>query len=49
LDDAAQVLNITGRICETVSDYAYAGDAQLKTDFRAGRFALAFPLLKKEP
>ena len=43
-DDAAQALNITGRICEAVADYVYAGDAQLKADFRVGRFAPAFPL-----
>jgi len=44
LDDAAQALSITDRICEAVADYAYAGDAQLKTDFHKGRFAAAFPL-----
>ena len=44
LDDAVQALNIAGRICEAVADYVYRGDAQLKTDFRAGRFAPAFPL-----
>lgn len=26
-------------ICEAVADYAYAGDEQLKTDFRVVRFA----------
>jgi hypothetical protein len=43
-DDAAQALSIPGRICEAVSDYTFAGDAQLKADFRAGRFTPAFPL-----
>jgi hypothetical protein len=42
-DDVAQALNITGRICEAVADYRFAGNAQLKTDFRTGRFAAALP------
>jgi len=45
-DEAAQALKMTGRRCEAIADYKYAGDAPLKMDFRAGRFAGAFASLK---
>jgi len=37
-----QTLRLTGRVCEEVADYSYAGDAQLKTDFREGFFKRVF-------
>ena len=43
-DDVMRALNVTGRICEALAEYNYAGDEQLKSDFRAGRFTPAFPL-----
>jgi hypothetical protein len=43
-ESLAQALKLTGRVCEAVAGYSYAGDAPLKADFRAGRFAPAFPL-----
>jgi hypothetical protein len=45
-EGAAQTLTLTGRVCESVADYRYGGDAQLRMDFRAGRFNPAFPALK---
>ncbi len=48
-ESLAQALKLTGRVCEAVAGYTYAGDAQLKSDFRAGRFSLAFPSLKAKP
>jgi hypothetical protein len=46
-DEVAQVLNVIGRICEAVAGYRNANDAQLKVDYRVGRFAAAFPPLKE--
>lgn len=46
VDDIAQALKLTGRVSEAVAEYKYANDAQLKADFRAGRFGAAFLSLK---
>ena len=42
-----QVLSVRDRICEAVAEYSYTNDAQLKTDFRSGRFASAFPAVRR--
>ncbi len=42
-DDVALVLNLTGRVCEAVASYRFTNVGQLAQDFRAGRFAAAFP------
>jgi hypothetical protein len=39
-------LTLTGRLSDATVGYEYVNDTQLKADFRAGRFATAFPLLK---
>ncbi len=44
-DDVALVLNFTGRVCEAVAGYQFTNVGQLAADFRAGRFAAAFPQL----
>jgi hypothetical protein len=36
-------LDLTGRICESVADDGFRNVMQLSQDFRAGRFAAAFP------
>jgi hypothetical protein len=42
-DDVEGFLNVTGRIFEAVANYQFTNVRQLKADFRAGRFAAAFP------
>jgi hypothetical protein len=46
-ETVSQALSLIDRICEAAADYSYTNDAQLKTDFRAGRFAAAFPALRR--
>lgn len=41
-DDVALFLEVTGRTCEAVANYAFRNARQLEQDFRAGRFAVAF-------
>lgn len=44
-DDVSLCLRLTGRVCETLSRYRFTHVGQLAADFRAGRFAAAFPAL----
>ncbi len=46
-DDAARALKLTGRVSEAIAGYEYANDGQLTADFRTGRFAAAFPAVKR--
>ena len=41
--DIQMFLDLTGRVCEAVADYRFRNVTQLMRDFRAGRFAAAFP------
>jgi hypothetical protein len=45
-DEVTAALILNGRASEAIANYKYSNDAQLKADFRAGRFATAFPSLK---
>jgi len=46
-EDVTRALNLTGRVSEAIAGYRYANDGQLRADFRTGRFAAAFPALKR--
>ena len=41
--DIEMLLDLTGRICESVADYQFRNVTQVSRDFQAGRFAAAFP------
>lgn len=43
-DDVTLILDITGRVCQAVAGYRFTNVGQLAVDFRAGRFAAAFPI-----
>ena len=43
-DDVALFLDVTGRVCQSVAGYAFQNVGKLAEDFRAGRFAAAFPM-----
>ncbi len=45
-DDVELFLEVTGRVCPEVADYSFTNVTQLDRDFRAGRFAAAFPPMK---
>jgi hypothetical protein len=47
VEDVAQALRLTKRVCVAVADYDYTGDAQFAADFRAGSFKAAFPQLRR--
>jgi hypothetical protein len=45
-NDVEMFLDVTDRVCPEVADYRFTNVTQLDRDFRAGRFAAAFPPLK---
>ena len=42
-EDVALMLDVTGRVCGSVSTYRFQNVIELVRDFHAGRFAAAFP------
>ena len=42
-DEVASFLDVTGRTCEALANYEFKNVGQLDRDYRAGRFAAAFP------
>lgn len=45
-EDVESTLILTGRVCESVRGYEFTSVSQLAADFRARRFAAAFPSLR---
>jgi Family of unknown function (DUF6166) len=45
-DDVEMFLDVTGQVCPDVAGYRFSNVMQLDRDFRAGRFAAAFPPMK---